>query len=101
MLWRPCSGHIARTGKAAAAGACSAHGLGPGALRGGMLLVRVPQQALCAQVRPKPGRAVLMDQDLLHRVSAPSPAAGGRPRYSLGPPFEAVWLHPWVVQPGC
>ncbi|KAK9822818.1 hypothetical protein WJX81_003308 [Elliptochloris bilobata] len=34
-------------------------------------------------VRPKPGRAVLMDQDLLHRVSAPSPAAGSRPRYSL------------------
>jgi hypothetical protein len=34
-------------------------------------------------VAPRPGRAVLMDQDLLHRVSAPSPAAGRRPRYSL------------------
>ena len=34
-------------------------------------------------VRPKRGRAVLMDQDILHRVSAPSAAAGGRPRYSL------------------
>ena len=32
------------------------------------LLVRMPEQALRAQVRPKPGRAVLMDQDLLHRV---------------------------------
>jgi len=34
-------------------------------------------------VRPRRGRAVLMDQDMLHRVSAPSSAAGGRPRYSL------------------
>ena len=34
-------------------------------------------------VAPRPGRAVRMDQDLLHRVSAPSPAAGRRPRYSL------------------
>lgn len=34
-------------------------------------------------VRPKRYRAVLMDQDMLHRVSAPSAAAGGRPRYSL------------------
>jgi hypothetical protein len=33
-------------------------------------------------VRPRPGRVVLMDQDILHRVSAPSPIAG-RPRYSL------------------
>jgi 2OG-Fe(II) oxygenase superfamily len=33
-------------------------------------------------VRPKPGRVVLMDQDIMHRVSAPSRAAG-RPRYSL------------------
>jgi hypothetical protein len=33
-------------------------------------------------VRPKPGRVVLMDQDVLHRVSAPS-AAAARPRYSL------------------
>lgn len=28
-------------------------------------------------------RAVLMDQDVLHRVSMPSQLAGGRPRYSL------------------
>ena len=34
-------------------------------------------------VRPKPGRVVLMDQDLLHRISAPSALASGRPRYSL------------------
>jgi len=33
-------------------------------------------------VRPKPGRVVLMDQDVLHRVSAPSREAG-RPRFSL------------------
>jgi len=33
-------------------------------------------------VRPKPYRAVLFDQDVAHRLSAPSPAAG-RPRYSL------------------
>ena len=35
---------------------------------------------LCVQ--PKPGRAVLLDQDVLHRVSAPSPLAK-RPRFSL------------------
>jgi hypothetical protein len=34
-------------------------------------------------VRPKPGRIFLMDQDLLHRISAPSSLAGVRPRYSL------------------
>ena len=34
-------------------------------------------------VRPKRGRALLMDQDVLHRVSAPSASAEGRPRYSL------------------
>ncbi|KAG2443341.1 hypothetical protein HYH02_009405 [Chlamydomonas schloesseri] len=34
-------------------------------------------------VRPKPYRAVLLDQDVLHRLSPPSAAAGGRPRYSL------------------
>ena len=33
-------------------------------------------------VRPQPGRVVLMDQDVVHRVSAPSKAAGV-PRYSL------------------
>ena len=33
-------------------------------------------------VRPKMGRVVLMDQDVMHRLSPPSSAAG-RPRYSL------------------
>ena len=33
-------------------------------------------------VQPKPGRMVLMDQDITHRVSAPTKVAG-RPRYSL------------------
>ena len=33
-------------------------------------------------VRPQPGRLVLMDQDVVHRVSAPSKAAGV-PRYCL------------------
>ena len=33
-------------------------------------------------VQPRPGRAVLMHQDVLHRVSTPSLAAR-RPRYSL------------------
>lgn len=33
-------------------------------------------------VQPRPGRAVLMHQDVLHRVNAPSPLAR-RPRYSL------------------
>ncbi len=40
-------------------------------------------------VRPKPGRVVLMDQDVLHRLSVPSGAAG-RPRYSLV--FKLVML---------
>jgi hypothetical protein len=42
-------------------------------------------------VTPKPGRCVLMDQDIRHSVVAPMDAAGKRPRYSL------VWkliLHP-------
>ncbi|KNC87194.1 hypothetical protein SARC_00671 [Sphaeroforma arctica JP610] len=34
-------------------------------------------------VQPKPRRAVLMDQDISHRASAPSAAAGTRARYSL------------------
>jgi hypothetical protein len=33
-------------------------------------------------VRPAPGRVLLMDQDVLHRVSTPSQSAG-KPRYSL------------------
>ena len=35
-----------------------------------------------AFVRPRPGRMILMDQDVTHRVSAPS-ALAQRPRYSL------------------
>ena len=35
-----------------------------------------------AVVRPRPGRVVLMDQDVTHRVSPPS-ATARRPRYSL------------------
>ncbi|GLI65809.1 hypothetical protein VaNZ11_009432 [Volvox africanus] len=34
-------------------------------------------------VRPKTYRAVLLDQDILHRLIPPSRAAMGRPRYSL------------------
>ena len=33
-------------------------------------------------VRPKPGRVILMDQDIMHKVNAPTGKAG-RPRYSL------------------
>ncbi|KAL9186375.1 hypothetical protein ACHAXT_005613 [Thalassiosira profunda] len=43
------------------------------------------------EVYPKPGRCVIMDQDVSHTVVAPTAAAGKRPRYSL------VWkliLHP-------
>ena len=43
------------------------------------------------RVEPRPGRLILMDQDLTHAVSAPSEAAGDRPRYSLV--FKLV-LHP-------
>ncbi|GAX85444.1 hypothetical protein CEUSTIGMA_g12860.t1 [Chlamydomonas eustigma] len=49
-------------------------------------------------VRPKPGRAVLMDQDILHRLSAPSLAAG-RPRYSLV--FKLVMLPRYSDQACC
>lgn len=41
-----------------------------------------PASGVGVLVQPRPGRAVLMHQDALHRVSAPS-AAAGRPRYSL------------------
>eukprot|EP01134_Creolimax_fragrantissima_P008319 CFRG8319T1 len=34
-------------------------------------------------VKPRPYRAVLMDQDVTHRATAPSSLAGGRARYSL------------------
>ena len=43
------------------------------------------------QVFPRPGRCVLMDQDVTHTVVAPNECAGNLPRYSL------VWkliLHP-------
>ena len=36
-----------------------------------------------ATVRPRPGRVVLMDQDVTHRVSPPTRAANGRARFSL------------------
>ena len=36
-----------------------------------------------ATVRPRPGRVVLMDQDVTHRVSPPTRAAGGRARFSF------------------
>lgn len=42
-------------------------------------------------IMPKPGRCVIMDQDISHTVVAPNAEAGKRPRYSL------VWkliLHP-------
>jgi len=45
------------------------------------------------EVMPRPGRCVILDQDLGHTVTPPEPAAGKRPRYSL------VWklvLHPKV-----
>jgi len=32
---------------------------------------------------PKPGRCIIMDQDITHTVVAPSQSAGARPRYSL------------------
>ncbi|KAJ1468226.1 hypothetical protein T484DRAFT_1661647, partial [Baffinella frigidus] len=57
---------------------------------GGETLFLDPGSATGALVRPAPGRLILMDQDVTHRVSAPSPAAG-RPRYSM------VWklaVHP-------
>lgn len=34
-------------------------------------------------VAPRPGRLVLLDQDVQHAVQAPNPAAGDLPRYSL------------------
>lgn len=41
-----------------------------------------PSSGAGVLVQPRPARAVLMHQDVLHRVSAPSPLAK-RPRYSL------------------
>lgn len=34
-------------------------------------------------IRPKPGRVVLMHQDIVHRLSPPSTRAGGQPRLSI------------------
>ena len=34
-------------------------------------------------IEPRPGRVVFLDQDVSHRVCAPTAAAGSRPRYSL------------------
>ena len=50
---------------------------------GGETLFLDGQTEAGACVRPRPRRAVLFDQDVLHRVCAPSAAAGGRPRFSL------------------
>jgi len=49
-----------------------------------------PTDTSC-EVGVKPGRCVILDQDLGHTVTLPTPEAGNRPRYSL------VWkliLHP-------
>lgn len=48
---------------------------------GETLLLDAPSETAVA-VRPKPGRVLLLDQDIMHRVSAPA-ASTGRPRYSL------------------
>lgn len=64
-------------------------------------------------VRPRPGRVVLMDQDVMHRVCAPSLAAG-RPRHATLPNLSvhctyhcatatpqlpvAVRLNSWVLE---
>ena len=48
---------------------------------GETLLLAAPSETAVA-VRPKPGRVLLLDQDIMHRVSAPA-ASTGRPRYSL------------------
>lgn len=45
-------------------------------------------------IRPKGGRVVLMDQDIVHRLSPPSWAAGGQPRYSLVWKLVFLPLHP-------
>ncbi|KAL4855298.1 hypothetical protein ACK3TF_004052 [Chlorella vulgaris] len=45
-------------------------------------------------VAPRPCRAVLLDQDILHRVSAPSAAAGNRPRFSLVWKLALLPRHP-------
>ena len=52
---------------------------------------RDPPTGETIDVLPRPGRCVVMDQDVSHTVTAPEATAGRRPRYSL------VWklvLHP-------
>jgi len=54
---------------------------------------RDPPTGQTVDIIPKPGRCVVMDQDVTHTVTAPNSNAGKRPRYSL------VWklvLHPKV-----
>ena len=53
-----------------------------------------PPTQECYEVFPKPGRCLVMDQDISHTVVAPNEECGKRPRYSL------VWkliLHPKSV----
>lgn len=57
-------------------------------------------------VRPKPGRLLLMDQDITHRISPPSLLAGTTPRYSLvwklvlhPRPTSSVFDHPSIARP--
>ena len=53
-----------------------------------------PPTQECYEVFPKPGRCLVMDQDISHTVVAPNEKCGKRPRYSL------VWkliLHPKSV----
>lgn len=46
-------------------------------------------------IRPKPGRAVLMHQDIIHRISAPSSLANGTPRLSI------VWKLIFIPKQKC
>ena len=50
-----------------------------------------PPTGRVLEVPPAPGRVVLLDADISHAVTAPTPAARGRPRYSLA---LKLCLHP-------
>jgi len=50
-----------------------------------------PPTGETVRVAPAPGRVVFLDQDVSHRVVAPTAAAGTRPRYSL---VLKLVLHP-------
>jgi len=50
-----------------------------------------PPSGQILEVPPAPGRVVLLDADISHAVTAPTPAARGRPRYSLA---LKLILHP-------